>query len=264
MEGYLNAAIPPQGLGRCKVVIVPHAGYKYSGRTAAFSYKMLHRTQPNLKHLIVIGPSHRQYMRNSILASPFSSVETPFGELPVEPIEGIPLASESVDQNEHSIEMQYPFLAYAFPHAKISPVLVGQCSDEVYSKYAGILAKELQKESTVCIVSSDFCHWGRNYNYCPNLLEHYEGDTLSACIQAMDKKGIDSVFSNDVRKLRDYLQITDNTICGSGPLMLSMKIIETLDTHGQWHLLRYEQSNQIQRYDPNQASVSYVSAAYCI
>lgn len=225
---------------------------------------MIHELQPDTKRFIVLGPSHRQCMRNSILASPFSSVDTPFGSLPVEPIEGIPLVSESVDQNEHSIEMQYPFLAYAFPHAKMSPVLVGQCNDEVYDKYARILAKELQKEGTICIVSSDFCHWGKNYNFYPDLLQRYEGDTLSARIQAMDEEGIDSVFSNDVRKFRDYLEMTDNTICGSGPLALSMKIVKALGTHGSWHLLRYEQSNQIQRYDPSQASVSYVSAVYCM
>lgn len=202
-------------------------------------------------------------MRNEVLGSPFSSVDTPLGTLEVEPIKDIPLASQVVDCNEHSIEMQYPFLAYAFPNAKVSPILVGQCSDEVYADYAKILATELRDHGTVCVVSSDFCHWGRNYNYHPDLSERYAGDTVSDRIRAMDDEALNAIFANDYKGFKEHLETTGNTVCGAGPLMLSLRIIKELGLRGKWHLLHYDQSNQILQYGPSQSSVSYVSAAYC-
>lgn len=264
MGGYLRAASVPQGLGKCKLVIVPHAGYRYSGSTAAFSYNALCDTRVDVRHVVILGPSHRQCMRDTIVASPFSDVDTPLGTLNVEPIRGIPLASEAVDQKEHSIEMQFPFLAYAFPRARVSPIFVGQCNDKVYTEHAKILASELRRESTVCVVSSDFCHWGGSYSYHPDLLGRYTGDTMSDRIQAMDREAIDAIFANDLVRLRKHLELTGNTVCGAGPLMLCIKVIEELEARGQWHLLHYAQSNQLSAYDPKQSSVSYVAAAYYV
>ncbi|PJF17827.1 hypothetical protein PSACC_02361 [Paramicrosporidium saccamoebae] len=243
-----------------KVVIVPHAGYKYSAFTAAHSYKALAQSK-QWRRVIVLGPSHRAILPSACVKCPFDVIATPLGPMHVGTLSGpMHTGSPSIDQNEHSLEMQFPFIKFCFPNAHVIPILVGDLGHD-REKYAHILAEELLDKDTALVISSDFCHWGNNYSYAPSL---GASGTMSGRIQALDMKGMDSIFTGDFRLFGKYLQQTRNTICGRNPIMLGLQIIEQAQIKGEWKLQHYSQSAHIQSYDPNQYSVSYLSAAFCV
>lgn len=257
--------------GRIRAIIVPHAGHRYSGRVALQAYLALSRQ--TVKRMILIGPSHRTQLPMACEFSSFSSFETPLGPLQAARCPSIvasrafgPLA-ESVDCKEHSLEVQFPLIKYLFPKVQILPILVsaglGASPD---ARYAGKeLAKALEHDEggeTVLVVSSDFCHWGDNYFYKPDLSSE-PGDTISARIRALDQGALNCIASQDVAAFRRYLLATGNTICGRDAITLAMEALHRLGGgEGRWHWLAYEQSGDIGVHSSRESSVSYVAGVF--
>ena len=106
------------------------------------------------------------------------------------------------------------------------------------------------------MVSSDFCHWGERFDYCPC-------DKTSAIheyIERLDKDGIEAIVSHDRKRFEGYLKETKNTICGRYPITLLMAIIEEAKQQGadlESKLAQYDQSSQVTT--PDDSSVSYAS-----
>jgi predicted class III extradiol MEMO1 family dioxygenase len=115
ITGYLSKADPPVTEGKVVAIIVPHAGYLYSGQVAAYSYKLLQRNAPKL--VFLIGPSHRVGFRG-FSVSRYSGYKTPLGVAPVDEDLSKKLLSinpqmrwvPEADGQEHSLEIQIPFL----------------------------------------------------------------------------------------------------------------------------------------------------------
>lgn len=145
---------------RPKAVIAPHAGYIYSGTTAAAAYARL--ASPLLERVVLLGPTHRVAVRGIALPGA-DALETPLGLVDVDAEAADAVAehpavvtSARVHEQEHSLEVHLPFLQTVAPHARILPLAVGDASPE---EVAGVLDLVWGWEETAIVVSSDLSHY---------------------------------------------------------------------------------------------------------
>lgn len=150
VEEYLAAPDAEQGHG----IVVPHAGYVYSGAMAGLAFKALRSSSV----VIMLGPSHHAAFRGVAMDSSLAW-RTPLGETRLEraplgpPFQSLPEAHAP----EHALEVQLPFLQVVAPEARILPLLVGHVSLEDASMIAARLRKEYPGASW--IVSTDLSHY---------------------------------------------------------------------------------------------------------
>jgi len=143
-----------------RAVIVPHAGYIYSGFTANFAYRFL--KQANAKRIIVIGPSHHHYFKG-ISGSYYEMYETPCGNLEIDSAYLFALAKQfnigfepKAHEKEHSTEVQMPFIKHYFPKSKIIELIY---SDSTAKNLASLITALLQNKDNVVVISSDLSHF---------------------------------------------------------------------------------------------------------
>eukprot|EP01111_Echinosteliopsis_oligospora_P009478 TRINITY_DN2784_c0_g1_i2.p1 TRINITY_DN2784_c0_g1~~TRINITY_DN2784_c0_g1_i2.p1 ORF type:complete len:177 (-),score=41.30 TRINITY_DN2784_c0_g1_i2:100-630(-) len=128
-------------------IIVPHAGYSYSGPSAAYGYKTI--TPDSVKRIFVLGPSHHAYLKRCVL-SKLDEYETPIGNLKVDKEMNKKLhetgwfdwVDTATEEAEHSLEMHLPYIKYVMGKRDytIIPIMVGAISKEYEDKYGDILA----------------------------------------------------------------------------------------------------------------------------
>ena len=158
-----NPAQPPQG--RSLGLILPHAGYIYSGQTAAKGLSgCLHET---IDTFIILHPSHQaNHFDYSI--SPYSSYESPLGDLLQDTQLASSLTSEgfqsihsSYHAKEHSAEIQFPLIKYYFPKSQILPIMLGRQHPESSQQLAQILYDTITRshKRIVVIASTDLSHY---------------------------------------------------------------------------------------------------------
>ena len=145
-----------------KALIVPHAGYIYSGKTAGKAYSLLKNSK--IKRIIILGPAHRISLKGITLCES-TSFETPLGSVPVdrelqEKALTLPFVSvlEQAHLEEHCIEVQLPFLQRISSEFSILPALVGRAEPFEVLQFL----EELRDSADLIIVSSDLSH----YNSC--------------------------------------------------------------------------------------------------
>jgi AmmeMemoRadiSam system protein B/AmmeMemoRadiSam system protein A len=161
---YLQQAEPTADAGKLIALIVPHAGYVYSGPVAAYAYRQLQSKR--FDSVVVIGPSHR-YPFTGIALSGADRWKTPLGDAPLDTdgrealMKAVP-KSQILDRahaNEHSIEVQLPFLQVVLEDIHLLPVLIGQSSREDRSALAQALASYADQRSVLLVASSDMSHY---------------------------------------------------------------------------------------------------------
>src|SRR3990167_9474993 len=132
IDQCLDQAAPEEIKGDIFCLISPHAGYDFSGPTAAFGYKLIR--DKTYKTVVVIGPSHYSGF-NGIAVYPAGKFRTPLGDLEIDsdfaqkllnPKQNISSYAQAFDK-EHSIEVQLPFLQKTLTDFKIVPIVIGQC-----------------------------------------------------------------------------------------------------------------------------------------
>ncbi|OQX83666.1 MAG: hypothetical protein B6D53_01890 [Candidatus Omnitrophica bacterium 4484_49] len=236
-------------------LIVPHAGYVYSGQTASYGYKLL--LGKNIKRVFILGPSHRAYIEKAILTD-YDSMQTPLGNVPIDKQVIDELLQEKelfqvdnrVQLYEHSVQIQVPFLQASLKNFILIPIVVGDLDEEKIKRIAKVLKRYLDEE-TLFIASSDFTHYGYNYGYIPfrdNVEENLKKLDLTACkyIKNLDSKGFLS-----------YVQKTGITICGYVPIAI---LLNLLPKDCKCEILKYDTSGRILNDFSN--SVSYISIAF--
>lgn len=150
------------GPGFPKAVIVPHAGYIYSGPVAANAYVLLRPARGVVKRVVLLGPCHRVPVRGLALPDA-EAFETPLGRVPVDAeavaaVRGLPQVSEyrATHAQEHSLEVQLPFLQEVLGEFAVVPFVVGAAG-------AGEVAEVIEKlwggPETLIVVSSDLSHY---------------------------------------------------------------------------------------------------------
>jgi hypothetical protein len=145
--------VPKTDVKKLRGLIVPHAGYSYSGRTAAYGYKILEGMKD--VRVVLLGPSH-VYPFTGASLSDYDYWETPLGNVEVEKIKSDFLLNVSgYHDQEHSIEVQLPFLQRTLENFKIIPIVIG-CADP--EKLADSLMEFIDK-NTIIIASSDLSHY---------------------------------------------------------------------------------------------------------
>lgn len=165
--------------------------------------------------------------------------------------------TSEIDQEEHSIEMQLPFLAHLMQGKPFSciPILVGTLSTESQHMYGRILSEYFQDPCNFFIISSDFCHWGARFRF--QLYDSTAGVGISHFIEQLDQNAMDLISKKDYTGFQQYLQETGNTICGRYPILVLLQMLvhqNNLDIR----FTNYKQSAACQ--DANDSSVSYAAA----
>ena len=145
-----------------KALIVPHAGYIYSGPVAATAYQTLAPWAKGIQRVLLLGPSHRIGFRG--IATPgCSAFETPLGSIALDQnaladIASLPGVVELPQAHalEHSLEVQLPFLQTLLPNFQLVPLVVGDANPE---QVAGVLEKLWGGKETLIVISSDLSHY---------------------------------------------------------------------------------------------------------
>jgi AmmeMemoRadiSam system protein B/AmmeMemoRadiSam system protein A len=242
-------------------MIVPHAGYAFSGQTAAYAYEKL-KALP-IKRVFLLGPSH--YTAFHGVALPSQAIfETPLGALKVDKdvIEQLAQFSyfrtiEMVHDHEHSLEMQLPFLRKVFGEVPIVPLVVGSFNKAEEIKTVAQVLKRYLTDGDVVIVSSDFTHYGPRFEFEP-FKEFRSAPEIAEKIKDLDKQAFQCLQQTDLESFLDFKQRTNDTICGFYPCALLLAMLPP-GCHAT--LLKYETSQQIV-YDPAPNSVSYLALLF--
>ena len=204
---------------KVKAGIVPHAGYVYSGQTASHFYKTI--KGQNYKNVVIIGPNHTSY-GSPISIYPKGEFETPLGKVEVNETLASKLYGE-LDKiahiQEHSIEVQIPFLQTVLKDFKIVPICIANQSKEEMIKFADSLKKNLTEDDLV-IASSDFSHYVSQKTAMKN-----------------DHKLIDSILKQDLNSFYKKVK-EDHSACGFGAIAAAMQYAGNSKTK----LLKYDTS----------------------
>jgi AmmeMemoRadiSam system protein B len=160
IEGLLGGALQPEAGVAPRLLIVPHAGYVYSGAVAAVAYRLAQERCAWVRTVVLLGPSH--FVGLDGIAHPGAeAVATPLGEIPVDgasPALHHPAVrpDPGAHAREHSLEVQWPFLQVVFPDAAVVPLVTG----DVDAVTAGdVLDAALDPPGTLGVVSSDLSHY---------------------------------------------------------------------------------------------------------
>lgn len=145
-----------------KAIIVPHAGFIYSGPVAAHAYACLRPAREQIRRVILIGPSHRVFVRGLALPEA-DAFDTPLGRIEVDreavaEIRDLPqiVALASAHANEHSLEVQLPFLQEVLSSFRILPLSAGQASP---AEVAEVLDRLWDGAETLIVISTDLSHY---------------------------------------------------------------------------------------------------------
>jgi hypothetical protein len=147
-----------------KALIAPHAGYVYSGPIAASAYASLEPVRDTIRRVVLLGPCHRVAVRGLALPSA-DAFDTPLGRVPVDrdavaALAGLPqvVVSAAAHAQEHSLEVQLPFLQRMLREFAIVPLAVG---DATAAEVAEVLDRLWGGPETLVLVSSDLSHYRR-------------------------------------------------------------------------------------------------------
>ena len=254
------AAAPavPDLPGQPLAMICPHAGYVYSGPTAAANYKLLRPGQ--YARVIVLAPSHYSLL-NGASTGDFTAFRTPLGDVPVDTgataaLRRCELVSgqNEPQAREHSLEVQLPFLQKALGQFSLVPLVVGNVTLRERDTLATALLP-LWDERTLVVASSDFCHYGPSFDFEPF------GRTDREHIAQLDREGIDRILALDAAGFESYMSRTRNTICGQAPIGVLLRLAKLRQRPPQPVLVAYTLSGDIEH--DYEHSVSYAAIAFC-
>jgi hypothetical protein len=155
----LDAARPDGSQAAPKALVVPHAGYVYSGAIAGLAYATLAPVRERIERVVLLGPCHRVPVRGLALPG-CRAMATPLGEVPVDADAASGLdhvvTRPDVHASEHSLEVQLPFLQRALGDCAVVPLAVG---DATAAEVAGVLGALWGGDETLIVVSSDLSHY---------------------------------------------------------------------------------------------------------
>jgi len=164
VQHFLNQANQSEGAVP-KAIIVPHAGYIYSGPIAASAYARIATAHDQIKRVVLLGPAHRVPF-HGLAASSAISFTTPLGAIPVDEIAMRRLTElpqvhilDEAHANEHSLEVHLPFLQETLGNFTLVPLVVGIAAPEEVSE---VLEAVWGGTETLIVVSSDLSHY---YDY---------------------------------------------------------------------------------------------------
>ena len=237
-----------------KGVIVPHAGYEFSGPCAAWAYKALAEAKAP-STFVILAPDH-----NGIHEQPTTTLEemsTPLGAVMVNKSFVNALVAKcpfvKVDKiSEHAIEVQLPFLQVTqadIPNLKIVPIVVP--SIENYKELAAAISEI--DEDAVVICSTDLTHFGPKFDYVPFKYKVEEN------LKQLDMGVIDALARRDSAGFVKYVKKTGATVCGANAILVALEVMKFMLAE-KGELLNYYSSSRISGDWAN--SVSYCAMRF--
>jgi hypothetical protein len=238
IKGYFASAPSISLVGEMIGLVAPHAGYFYSGHVAGAAFSGL--TPGAADTVVLIGPDHRGIALNGISTPQVDVWRTPLGEIPVnwELLEAvrseIPLVLLAHD-NEHSLEIELPFLQMALQQFKLAPLMMGDQSPDTCSRLGKALVKvirppseEQTRERILLVASSDLSH------YFDDQTARQLDQTTLQFILNLDAEGLVRHVEAGRRRGQPYA-------CGAGPIAVVIHAAKGLGAT-QAILLKYATS----------------------
>jgi len=233
LKGYLDTAKPEKIYGKILVLIVPHAGYVYSGPVAASGYKAVEGKE--IKTVIILGFSHGKYF-DGVSVYGGSSWKTPLGEVAVDTdmAQKIILSNprfrfqKELFDDENSVEMQIPFVQMTLKDAKIVPIAFGNQNYSDAKAFATELADLIKDKSDCLIVASTD-------------LSHYHPYQKA---NSIDKRAIDTLDRLKAKEFYDESRMGAFELCGLMPVTIALLVAERLG-YDKIKTLKYANSGDI-------------------
>jgi len=251
VDEYLSKAELPKLDQHIRALIVPHAGYPYSGWVAAYGYKTL--IGQDIKTVVLIGNSHKEYF-DGVSVYPLGYYKTPLGlvEIDSDFVKKLMAKSdkityrENVDAPEHSLEVQLPFLQRTLKNFKIVPIILGNQPDTVDILINAL--KNLVDENVLLVVSSDLSHYPKYED-----AQYSDGKVIEAILSGKRenlRKTISDLEKEGIKNLQ-------TCACGHDAIEVVMGLIGG----SQAKLLKYANSGDVEIGDKNQV-VGYASIVF--
>jgi len=260
VQSHLDAVAPVTLPGPVMALVAPHAGYQYSGPTAAHAYAQARRgaegQPPQFDRVVLVGPLHR-LIRGSPIGSVMVPAEdafrTPLGDVPVDrkfirALGGqVPLTIVRHDE-EHALEIQLPFLQVTLGDFSLVPIMLGEAIDDPAAlprldALATALAG-LTDDRTLLVASTDLSH-----------LDNY------ADVVRIDRRLVELVNAFDVDGLREALRTGHANACGGAGLYVTLQASRQRGARGA-QVLSYAASGDVTGDKrPGVYTVGYMAAA---
>ena len=230
-------------------LIVPHAGYRYSGPVAAHSY--YHQASAGIfESIIILGPNHTG-LGSGVSTMTEGEWSTPLGDVPID----TDLAQEIVDtshlvdvedeahRNEHSIEVQLPFLQFIYPRRfKFVPICMMLQDLQTSIEVGEAIAKAAENHRAIVLASSDWTH--------------YEPQEQA---QSKDKQAIEEALQMNEKKFQEIIEERSVSACGYGPVTAMIHAAK-LRGAKSGNLLSYQTSGDVT--GDKSAVVGYAAASF--
>jgi len=247
IEKYF-AAVPDLDLtGEITGLVAPHAGYLYSGQVAAYAYKLIRGKKYDA--VIVVGPSHRVAF-HGVSIYRRGGYETPLGIVPIaedladdlKNNSGIIKDMPAAHSQEHSLEIQLPFLQVALGDFSFVPLVMGDQNAETCYDLAEAIYKAASKKKILIVGSSDLSHF---HNY--------------KAAQQLDAVVLKHLQHADAAGLQESMEKGLGEACGGGPMLVVMLAAKRMGA-AQARLLKYANSGDVT--GDKSSVVGYASAVY--
>ena len=233
VEKYLAEVPASSKVDNIFGLISPHAGYQYSGKVAAYGFAQV--KGKDYRTVILLGPSHQAFFEG-IAIYPSGSWETPLGNVPVDS-ETAKMITEkcafvkpnpNVFENEHSLEVQIPFLQKSLKDFKIVPIMFGGLKGNEYQSFTDTLVSILQKKrgDVLVIASSDMSHY------------HPYEEAVK-----MDRLALKSIERLDLNNLVQDLNSGKAELCGASPIIALLLLAQNFDSEVK--TLKYANSGDV-------------------
>jgi AmmeMemoRadiSam system protein B len=246
IDGFLANAEPNRVEGRVVGLISPHAGYVYSGQTAANAYAQVRGASYDT--VVVISPIHRMPLGRFAVTSAHA-YETPLGSVPLdEDLVGalerrIRIERVSFD-GEHALEVQIPFLQTVLDRFKLLPIMVGDPSFAAGERLGTALAQILAEKAALLVASTDMHH-----------IEDYHQ------VVQRDQSVIDALATLDLERIKNALSPWDCSVCGRIPVYAMLTAAKALGADAI-DILHHTTSGDVTGdRRPGQYTVGYLAAA---
>jgi len=259
-RGYGKLPLVQNKQGTLKGLIVPHAGFIYSGAIASHAYGRL-AEEGFADTFIIIGPNHTG-MGSGVSVMTTGAWKTPLGVVRIDEELAGSIATGIIDSDvsahtyEHSIEVQLPFLQYLSSERPFEfvPICMMMQDYDTVLDVGGIIADAIyrSKKQIIIIASSDFSHAGFNYQSTPP-----KGLRVDEYATQQDNLAIQQILTMNPQQLIDTVEQHNITMCGSGPvasLLLAAKKLKATKTE----LLKYGTSYEVH---PDSSCVGYGAIA---
>lgn len=247
VKHYLGKTSGKALQGTVRGLVCPHAGFMYSGQTAAHGYAQLRGRSYDA--VVIVGPSHREYFEG-ISIHPGSAFVTPLGPVPIHDAVRSEIAAHhpSIEistvghRAEHSVEVQLPFLQEVLTSFSFVPIVMGEQRKELCYLLADALVQAGRRFNLLLVASSDLSHY------------HPYDDAVR-----LDRSVVQYIESFETSAFMEKLEYNQAEACGGGPIVAVMKAASELGAT-RAHILHYCNSGDVSpRRD---AVVGYVAAAF--